>query len=109
MTVATKAFYVLRPQPLDAMAPAASGGGLSPMPLVIWGEGTPDGDAKPWSDAPKGSIWIQTDATADTSPLHIKAADNNADADWYKVPLIVLATASVLNITSSGGSAAYFH
>ena len=36
---------------------------------IIWGTGAPDGDSSPESDALKGSLYIQTNATDDESPV----------------------------------------
>lgn len=52
------------------------------FPLV--GSGAPDGDSSPQSDAARGSVYIQDDATTDESPFWLKVDTNGADDDWVR-------------------------
>jgi len=52
---------------------------------IIWGTGAPDGDSSPESDALKGSLYIQTNATDDESPLYLKVDEDSSDDDWVQV------------------------
>lgn len=58
--------------------------GTASSVAVIMGSGVPDGDSSPQSDAAKGSIYIQDDATTDEGPLWVKVDTNGANDDWVQ-------------------------
>ena len=49
-------------------------------PRVIWDTIAPDGDADPWNVAALGSIYVRS--AASNVRVYVKAAANDADADW---------------------------
>lgn len=60
-----------------------SGTSENPIPLIMYGNGTPAGTLAPWTTAAKGSIWLSRDQTANTAPhAFIKVQANDANADW---------------------------
>jgi hypothetical protein len=58
-------------------------------PVWLWGVGTPDGDASPWLEANKGSLYSNVDATDDASHIYQKVDEGGDDADWVLVALPV--------------------
>jgi hypothetical protein len=92
MATASRAQYIVTAQPLEAMAP-------SKAPVILWGEGTPDGDAEPWLGAKKGSLWLQTNGTDDKPHAMIKVDEGNDDDDWMY--LTCSATGSALETSGS--------
>ena len=68
------------------------------------------GASYPFSDASKGSIFLYTSATDNTSAMYMKVADNDADADWVEVasPYLTLPTSVTryvqLPIATGGGT-----
>lgn len=58
---------------------------LGATPELLVGNGAPDGDAEPQASAPKGSIYIQMDATDDTMPLWVKVDSSGTDEDWVRL------------------------
>lgn len=52
---------------------------------IIWGTGVPDGDSAPQDAALKGSLYLQTNATDDESPLWIKVDEDSSNSDWVQV------------------------
>lgn len=59
--------------------------GTSSDIVIIIGSGVPDGNTAPQSDAAKGSIYIQDDATDDESFFWLKVDADGADDDWVRV------------------------
>jgi len=59
--------------------------GTSSDLVIIVGSGAPDGNTAPQSDAAKGSIYVQDDATDDESPFWLKVDDDGADDDWVQI------------------------
>jgi hypothetical protein len=63
---------------------------ISPIKLgstnmgLMWGDGVPDGDSPPFSDAVKGTWYAQLDAVDDTSPFWVKVDLNSTDDDWVQ-------------------------
>jgi len=54
------------------------------LEAIHWGTGVPDGNTPPFSDMLKGSFYIQTDATDDTSVVWQKVDESSANDDWVK-------------------------
>lgn len=54
----------------------------SPLPVLIVGTGAPDGDASPFLEANKGSVYLQMDATDDAAHMFVKFDEGGDDADW---------------------------
>ena len=79
MTASTFAKKILDPKITGMMAEAP--------PCWIAGQGTPNGDLEPFLSAQKGSLYSQTDATDDASPLWVKIDEGGDDADWDLVAL----------------------
>lgn len=107
MAVSTAAHHLLRPkQHMGSTGPSTIGNvlGSQPPPVILYGTGTPAGTLSPWKDGAKGSLYIQTDATADDMAVWVKMASNNAVADWRLMRTsnnpIVNCTASTLAVTS---------
>ena len=107
MAVNTAAFHLLRPKQhmggtgsSSTNAHALAGN----PPIVLYGTGTPAGTLAPFKNGAKGSLYIQTDATADDMAVWVKMATNNAVADWRLLrgqnDPIVNVTASTLSVTS---------
>ncbi|MFA5808752.1 MAG: hypothetical protein WC935_00260 [Thermoleophilia bacterium] len=83
MATSTKAQLLLASSPQiqgGAVLSPISGGGTQTIPGVLYGEGTPAGTLKPWTDMPLGSIWVSTDQTSYCA--WVKVQDNDAVADW---------------------------
>lgn len=107
MAVSTVAHHLIRPkQHMGSTGVSTNGAvmGSQPPPSILYGTGTPAGTLSPWKDGAKGSLYIQTDATADDMAVWVKMASNNAVADWrlmrgYNNP-IVNATAATLTVTA---------
>jgi len=59
-------------------------GNLDPEahPNLWWGQGTPAGTIDPWLSAQKGSLYMQVDATDDTSHIWQKVDEGNDADDW---------------------------
>ncbi len=51
---------------------------------ILSGTGAPGGDAGTEDDAPIGSIYLRTDASASISAVYQKITDTNAVADWVQ-------------------------
>jgi hypothetical protein len=51
---------------------------------VLSGSGVPGGDTSYQDDAPVGSIYLRTDASASISVVYQKITDTNAAADWVQ-------------------------
>jgi len=62
---------------------ATSNTNADAVPMIMYGEGTPAGTLWPWTIAPKGSIWLSTNQTANAACAWVKQADNDAVADWF--------------------------
>lgn len=58
-----------------------SGSNSAPIPMIMYGNGTPAGTLAPWTTAPNGSIWIGIDQTGGDN-LWVKMYANGAAADW---------------------------
>lgn len=96
MTKATRAQYIIRGTPIGSMDP-------SKAPVIMWGEGTPDGDAEPWKGAKKGSLWLMTNNTDDHPAGMIKVDEGNDDNDW----MYLTTSATNDSITASGSYCAF--
>ncbi len=72
--VAARGYYLLK----------AKAKGLDPeaAPILIWGNGSPDGDAEPWLSASKGSLHFDLDATDDAGHVYSKVDEGGDDDDW---------------------------
>lgn len=78
MAVNTSAFFIVNPDPATAQAALAP----ERAPTFLWGQGTPDGDREPFLSAQKGSFYMQTDASDDSSHVWQKVDEGGDDADW---------------------------
>lgn len=86
MAVNTVAFFLQNPLH-ESGAGIASGsgpGGMYPegIPAILWGIGTPDGDRSPFLEVNKGSLYIQVDATDDSSHNWVKVDEGADNDDW---------------------------
>jgi len=52
---------------------------------LVFGTSAPDGDESPWTDALKGSLYVQTDETDDICSVWIKVDEDGSDDDWVKM------------------------
>lgn len=52
---------------------------------VLFGAGRPVGSTSPESDSVKGTLYLQTDATDDESPLWVKVDEDGTNDDWVQV------------------------
>jgi hypothetical protein len=59
-----------------------SGTSACPVPMIMFGNGTPAGTIAPWTTAAKGSIWISRDQSDNAICVWVKQAANDAVADW---------------------------
>lgn len=83
------AFSLLRGQPLQAQgAPLSFLQGYFDMtvgeafPDIIMGAGAPDGDASPFKEANKGSLYMRTDGSDDANCIYQKYDEGEDDDDW---------------------------
>ena len=78
--------------------------------LMMVGNGAPVGAAYPFLDAAKGSLYLNTGATADTSSIYFKVANDGNDGDWvlsYSQSLALASTVTrvlQLPIATGGGT-----
>ena len=96
MTASKAWFPYMEPDPVNME------GSLWPekKPGIYWGQGTPDGDlAGVFIAANKSTIYAQTDATDDHSPLWVKVDEGGDDADWVQL----LTTAQTFSIADGAG------
>ncbi len=96
MTEATVAHRVTPLMGLTALAPGMA-------PIMIYANGTPNGDADPWLTAPVGSMHYVCDQSDDKPPLMVKAANDGDSNDWY----YLMISASASPCTSVSGSAIF--
>lgn len=54
-------------------------------PTVLWGVGTPDGDASPFNLVNKGSLYLCVNNTDDQACVYQKVDEGGDDADWVLV------------------------
>jgi len=75
-------------------------------PMIFYGEGTPDGDAYPFSSAPLGSLYIDVNGGSTQASLYVKTAESSSDSDWASITKSF--QGSIITSASTGASAAYF-
>ena len=89
MTANAVAFFLREPESISGAGATWPHGeaGLYPEepPVILWGQGTPDGDRQPFLGANKGSLYISTNQTDDTLVLWQKIDEGGDDADWVQV------------------------
>lgn len=54
-------------------------------PTILWGVGTPDGDASPFNLVNKGSLFLCVNNTDDEACVYQKVDEGGDDADWVLV------------------------
>ena len=88
MVASTKAWFLLGGSNTfgTGMPSYNHGGGLQPeaAPAVLWGNGTPAAIA-PFTLANKGSLYMETNNTDDTTALWMKVDKGGDTADWVRV------------------------
>lgn len=87
MATSTNAFFLLK-----GLGAKAGGAGFvlassdaeapETEPTILWGQGTPAGTLAPWTLVNKGSLYMQTNATDDTSHVFMKVDEGGDAADW---------------------------
>lgn len=83
------AFFFQNPKAESGAGIAADSGpgGMYPegVPVILWGQGTPDGDRSPFKEANKGSLYMAVDQTDDTTHVWQKVDEGNDNADWVEM------------------------
>lgn len=57
------------------------------MPDILVGSGAADGDASPFLESNKGTLYLRTDNTDDAGALYLKVDESGDDNDWDLIPL----------------------
>jgi hypothetical protein len=91
MAVSTGAVFFLSP-PIgqsEELSSHLSDPLMGDIPAIITGNGTPDADRGAFLSVPKGSVYLQMDASDDAECMFLKVDDSgNADnSDWDGIPL----------------------
>lgn len=72
-----------------------------PAPTVWYGEDEPNGDSRPFSPTPVGSVYVQT---GDNPRLWVKAEDEAHDTDWVQGMGVAVARAVLADFTDGGAA-----
>lgn len=80
------AFFLQNPKAESGAGIASDSGpgGMYPenVPVLLWGQGTPDGDRSPFKEANKGSLYMAVNQTDDVTHLWQKIDEGDDNADW---------------------------
>jgi len=114
MAVNTVAFFLQEPQGMSSLGAATWPWGESGMypedpPIILWGQGTPDGDRAPFVSANKGSLYLQTDAADDMACLWEKVDEGGAGSDWIKPQTMVDQWGALVDISAAASEQVIFH
>ena len=67
-----------------AIPPTGSGMFAEGAPQILYGQGTPDGDRAPFTLVNRGSIYMETNGTDDTTSVWQKVDEGDDNADWVR-------------------------
>ena len=100
MAVSTAAFFLNQPRGLSGDGSYSGHWALGPedQPAILWGQGTP-GAIQPFTLVNKGSLYLQVDATDDTTMVWQKVDEGLDAADW--VQLLTATTSGVNQVSRS--------
>lgn len=116
MAVNTNAFFLKNPVGMDTIGAGTGAGDQASMhpevqPVILWGQGTPDGDRAPFSLVNKGSLYISVNQTDDTHVLWQKVDEAGADDDWLSAEnaTIVSQWGDIFDISAGPAEQVVFH
>ena len=113
MAVNSVAFFLREPEQFSGAGatwpPGEAGMYPEEPPVILWGQGTPDGDRQPFLSANKSSLYLQVNGTDDMNVLWQKVDEGGANSDWVLCGTMVDQWGDLYDISAADSEQVVFH